>query len=517
MLKHSAPHNTRRRLRACVVSAGLLGIGLAIAAIGCSRSQPKNAAVSPEARAPSIILILIDTFRADRVGAWGNKDGLTPALDRLAAEGTVFERVYAASPWTMPSVGSLFSGVYPSVHKATSYKVATGKEQLGAGEVSAFSPDLTTIAESLSAAGYQTAAFVSNPFIVKQHGFDQGFDVFNESFVARTAPADQVNAAAVEWLSHRDDRRPFFLYLHYMDTHAPYQADPSYEEAQLSRTEAISDRRELSEFERKKFAGYYAKSMRRHVNDPRHTRLSTTAEYWNGRYDACVSQVDAYIGELREKLAQAGILDEALLLITADHGEALGEHEYWGHGVTAWNNQLHVPVILRRPGLVPAGRRVEQVVSLVDVSATVRDFAGAASPSPTQSRSLRPLLSGNAAESRAVFAEAVNTQPGLFVVIEGHWKLLYWTKKQAHALYDLQADPRELTEVGESNPQIVARLTALLTDQLRQSSEYGRGIRATSSDLSSGQSSRLSALGYAGGGESDDNAEAPASQPAEEP
>jgi len=501
-----------------VVRAGAaLGLLLTsfLLCFGCTR-EGESGVAAHAARRPSIILILIDTFRADRVGAWGNGNKLTPALDRLAAEGAVFERAYAPSPWTMPSVGSLFSGVYPSVHKATSYKVAVGKEELGAGEVSAFSPDLTTIAEQLSEAGYQTAAFVSNPFIVEQHGFSQGFTHFDASYVARTAPAGAVNTGAIRWLEQRDPARPFFLYLHYMDTHAPYQAGREFEEAQLAKTEALAERRPLSEFERTKFGGYYGKSMRRHANDPRHTRLAATAEYWNGRYDACVAQVDAYIGEFRDKLGALGLLDDTLVIVTADHGEALGEHEYWGHGVTAWNNQLHVPVLLRLPGEVPAGRRVRDVVSLLDVAATVRDYAGLRAPAVSQASSLRPLLGGSDEPPRTVFAEAVNTQPGLRVVIEGDWKLLYWTDSQQGALYNLARDPEERTDVSEANPDVRARLADALVAQLERNEKLGHGVRESTSDLSSGQSARLSALGYVGGS-ADDESQTPASGPTSAP
>ena len=443
-----------------------------------------------------MILILIDTLRADYLGCYGGDADLTPTLDRIASEGVLFERATAPSPWTLPSVASLFSGYYPSVHKADNYKAVTGKHG-GAAGVQVFGEQFDTLAEIAAEHGYATGAFVSNPFIVRRSGFAQGFERFE--FVGDRAPGTDVTRAALQWLRERDPQRPFLAYLHYMEPHAPYIADRSIVEGLLDQVEAAGRRHELSEDQKAKYRKYLQRSMRPYLHDARHVALMHTQEYWRARYAACVRQVDQRVEALRSELLEQGLWESACVVIVADHGEALGEHTLFGHGASAYQHQLNVPFLIRLPSAAPAGARVSQTVGLFDAMPTILDYLGLPAPADIQARSLRGLIDGAASDPRTAFAEAVNTQPGLKIVLDGDWKLLAHTDASRYELFNLKDDPGELSNVAGSHPKQLAKLKALLDAQLAENERLGATVAVETAEVSEAEMRRLSALGYTGG------------------
>lgn len=472
--------------------------------VGCSREA---AAVDTQAPRPNVIFILIDTLRADRLGAYGPQRQLSPTLDEIAREGVLFERATATAPWTLASVASLFSGCYPTVHKATDYRSVAGPRDQNAGKVKAFSKQFTTLAEAFQEAGYQTAAVSANPFIIPRHGFGQGFDSFDALAGATHAPGDEVNRSALEWLARREHQRPFLLYLHYMDPHAPYRAAPEFLDPLIDKVRRTPNRRPLTNEERTAYRSYFVKSSIEFGDNQVHRRLRRTVEYWNARYDAGVMQVDAHIAALRDELRRQGLWDDALLIVTADHGEALGEHGTWGHGTTAYQDQLHVPLMLRWKGQLPPGQRIATGVRHFDVYPTLFDYLGMSAPADIQAVSLRGVIEGREGADRLAFAEAVNTQPFLKAMVQGDWKLLYQADQRTGQLFNLKNDPGELQDCRTEHAAQLARLTREIQAQMAANEKRAEGVQETDAAVSEEDARRLEALGYLGSS-SDEDAEA---------
>ncbi len=489
---------------------------------GCERkTQPRPAATEhqeskaadravPERSArPTILFVLFDTLRADRVGAYGHQPSLTPTMDALAAEGVVFEHAIAPAPWTLPSIASLFTGLYPGVHKTTQY-VTVRRDGRVTGRVSRLPARFDTLAERLRRSGYQTAAFVANPFIIPRNGFKQGFDHYDASFVGNDTPGSRVNRAIFAWLDARRDERPLFLYVHYMDTHAPYVADEGLVEAQLQRLEQRprESLRRLTAQEKQERGTYFRKNMLHYVRNPRHRVWFDYADYWAARYDACVRQSDVNLAALIDTLKKRGLWDDALVVLVADHGEALGEHHRWGHGTHAWQNQLAVPLILRWPGHLPAQTRVAATVRLIDVLPTLAGVL-ALPGEPVQGLDLRPWIDGRRGDPLPALSEAVKKQPGLRTMIHGPWKLFGRVQPQRYELYNLADDPLEQHDLAAQLPQKVAELRKLLEQQVAENQRLGRQTQAEHAAASEQEVQRLRALGYTG--------DQPASQPTTRP
>ena len=343
---------------------GLLLSVVALAA-GCSRSRP-----------PNILVIVVDTLRADHVDVDGNGRNLTPFLASLADQGTVFRNAYAQSSWTLPSVASLWTARYPSQHNVT-----TAASLLAAAEV--------TLAEVLHDRGYVTGGFSANTLVTKGRGFAQGFDRYDAYWEDRTDPprpldkesADRVNQRALTWLDAHwrsgAPAAPVFLYLQYMEPHAPYFPPPEVMERVISRR-ADAD------------------SVRRTYQD----MLSAHPERWNGAdpaalevirtaYDAEVESLDGHIRNLFTALAARGFLQHAIVVVTADHGEELHDHGELGHCRTLYDELIRVPLLV-----LDTTRHerhdVRDIVSLIDVAPTVLTLAGIPLPAAFEGHALSP-------------------------------------------------------------------------------------------------------------------------------
>ncbi len=456
----------------------------------------------PAARPPNIVFILVDTLRADHLGTHGRADAQTPVIDALAAEGVVFERANATAPWTLPSVASLFTGVYPGVHDATQYELGPSRGESGmeVAGVSTLNEAFDTLAEQLQHAGYATAACSANPFIVERNGFAQGFEHFDSSFAANTTPGGVVNDAAERWLRQRDPTRPFFLYLHYMDVHAPYRVRPETLAGPLLTLDQQPDKRGLTRAELTGHPGYFAKTRQLYLRDPLHEQNAQYAEYYQCLYAGCVREMDHWLSELRQRLDALGIWRDALIIFTADHGEALGEHRIWTHGLSAHQNQLHVPMIVRWPGQVPAGRRVPAVVRLFDLMPTVLELAGAPLPQGLQAESLVALLREDSpAADRLAFAEAVKQDSSQRAVIVGEWKLLVSRQHPDGQLFHLREDPQEQRDLAAQHSERVTALRARLDQQTAANADHPRPTaQSQRAPLTPAEVQRLRALGYGG-------------------
>lgn len=334
---------------------------------GCSSSPP-----------PNILVIVIDTLRADRADFYDTHRDLTPFLASLADHGTVFWRAYAQSSWTLPSVASLWTSRYQSQHNVT-----TANSVLADTE--------RTLAEVLHERGYLTGGFSANTLVTKQRGFGQGFDQY-DAYLEDThqprkpfakEPADRLNQRSLAWLDthwvHQNSAAPVFLYLQYMEPHAPYMPPPEILERLMSRHANADELRQT-----------YGDML--FVHHERWERPDAEAlSVIRDTYDAEVMSLDGHIRELFAELGQRGFLRNAIVVITADHGEELMDHGALGHCKTLYDEVIRVPLLL----VTPNQRErldVHSVVSLIDIAPTVLGLSGIPVPASFEGRPLGAFL-----------------------------------------------------------------------------------------------------------------------------
>jgi arylsulfatase A-like enzyme len=467
-------------------------VGLAVC-VGCRHPAPPPP--------PNVLLVVVDTLRADRLGCYGNHDGLTPFLDSLAARGHLFRRAYAASSWTNPSVASLMTSRYQSQHGVIAFN-------------SVLSDDEVTVAEALHAAGYTTGGFSANGLIGPLLGYGQGFDVYRAHWVQpdedrprylwMPARADVINAEAVAWIErlwqHGPPAMPVLLYVQYMEPHTPY-APP---EAFLDRALHGRPRPDLDDLNGLAFVG--------HLEDvPDDTLADIRAVY-----DAEVMAVDAAIRDLFAALAARGFLDRALVVVTADHGEELKDHGLMGHDKTLYEEVIHVPLIVLTPGET-RGAVSDAIVSLVDVAPTLVDAVPAEIPERFAGKSLRDELAaadgvgtrlrrlfGRARASgteRAAYSELVKTpeedatriRPHERAIVVGERKLIVGVHGERE-FYRLDVDPGERHAASEAGPDGAALESRMATLRAETATVRTRADRVPLDDQTR---ERLRALGYA--------------------
>lgn len=374
------------------------------------------AACGGEPRRPNVLVYLVDTLRADQLGLYGSSRDTSPRLDAFARRAVVFDRAFASLSWTRPSVASLLTGLHPQAH--------------GVRDMDDLMADrLFTMAEAFQAAGYETAGFSSSVMAAPRYNFAQGFDHFLYLDRSRYfpdpsrrgrfdyVPVPHVFRAVAEWLA-RPHARPFFLYVHTMEPHSRYAAPRAY----------------------------------------RHWGNRAAA-----RYDAEVRFADDYFGRLVDLLDERGLLDDTLVVFTADHGEELGERGNFTHGHTLYNELLRVPLVFRHPAFAP-GRR-DEVVRLLDVLPTLAEWlALPLGGARLQGRSFLPLLEGGRlppGPARVVFAQArYRRLDAESLEMEG-MKLIHVVRdrdgpRDAWELYDVARDPGERHDLAAKLPEVVA-------------------------------------------------------------
>ncbi len=316
---------------------------------------------------PDIVLIVLDTVRADHLGMYGYDRQTSPQLDVWSKDARVWEHGQANGAWTLPSHASLFTGLPPREHGA--HGTPIGARALA----SALHPDKPTLAERLQAAGYRTAGIAGNrAFLDSAWGLSRGF----ESWICEQLPrdprglgyssGDRITALAKSWLGQKD-RRPRFLFLNYMDAHSPWMPREGYVR------EGDPIRRSLLPF-RPDWTKYTTKMMAQRVVDP------AMLAVWTAAYDASLRYLDAQVGELLQSLPALGVGPEDYVVIVSDHGEYLGEHFLIEHSKDVYEPVLHVPVIMRGPG-IPSGRDAA-LIQLSDIAPRIFEWTGAALENP---------------------------------------------------------------------------------------------------------------------------------------
>ena len=404
-------------------------LGLIALAVGACRSEPP--------KPTDVVMIVVDTLRADRLGRYGYTKGLTPALDRFADRGVRFAHAYSATSWTNPSVASLFTSRYPSQHRISDFD-------------SRLSDNEMTIAERLSAAGFATAGFTANWRLSTELGYSQGFKTWRTFFNPPKARGEALRNAALAWIDGPDAKGQRLLYLQYMEPHTPLSPPPA-QRARLAPGVSDEEVGKLNEWAVKIWPSPLPAEEMQNLF---------------ALYDAEVAAVDEEIGRLFDALEKRKIFDRALVIVTADHGEEFVEHGIFGHGSSLFNPAVHVPLIIAGPGIA-AGVVVNENVSLVDVAPTVLELTGATPEPHFEGRSLVPLLRQGAKPS-ASQVDIVLQLPGTSSkwdrrvhtegLMRGSKKLLV-SSKGAGELYDLGQDPDEKNPAG---PPAGAALQAAL-------------------------------------------------------
>jgi len=344
---------------------------------------------------PNILLITIDTLRADHLSCYGYARQTSPNIDRLAAEGTLFWNAYTPIPLTGPSHISLMTALFPQQHGATinGMRMSTN-------------PRPATLARILHRLGYKTAAFVSAwPLKKSVTGLGQGFDVYNQKFTYRyklvnsARNASEVGSAARRWLK-RKAREAFFLWVHYFDPHEPRVLHPEFADLPPA-------------------GGSPPGELRLRVLMPADRAERVTA------YDSEIACADNDLGKMLQLLRELGLQDRTLIVLAADHGESLGEHNYVGHGDHVYQPIVRIPMIMSYTNFIPRGKTVSEGVSLLDVMPTILDYAGIGVRLPVEGRSLRPLIeqAGPRRIERPVYFVTYSEPP----LLPPNWLSWIWT------------------------------------------------------------------------------------------
>ena len=422
----------------------------------------------------NVILVVSDTTRRDRLGIYGGP-ARTPVFDGFARRNLYFENASSQAPWTKPAVATLLTGLYPSQHGVRSHpNLRRGRTALKSDVLPA---SLVTLPEVLSAAGFQTAAVVSNPWLTEGLGFEQGFESYSDDFASRHAPGREVSEAALRWLDRRSNGRPFFLYLHYMDSHRPYP--PIAEERLERRREVIEeDHRPLSSQARRDI-GIMAR-----LADGRPAKaagLPVNLALIELAYDGGVKEFDAALGVLLDGLARREVLRDSAVLVLSDHGEALYRRGWGGHGSTLYDGQIAIPLAAQLPGVATRGA-VSCPVGSIDVLPSLCVYLGLDCPQPIFGTSfLSPPRRKDGRSPRYLVSEGVIGKPEHRSIRNRDYKLIYQPyggpgeerlgrSPDPWALFDLSEDPSETRDLLDEEPRDAEAEAAfeVLADRLRQ-------------------------------------------------
>jgi arylsulfatase A-like enzyme len=468
------------------------------------QAQPAPASAAPR---PNILFLLIDTLRGDKLGCAGYGRNLSPTMDAIAAEGVMFQQAVAQSPWTQPSVVSLFTAMYPgAILPVDEYRKSFDAVRRGATPVRVLDEHYATIASALQWHGYQTAAITANPYVTRVFGLARGFEHFDETLATQDAAAGLLSDAACRWLQQRDSSRPFFLYLHYMDVHGPYNAGPEFLDPLLEMVDAMPQREQLTDNQLHQLDPRYLATMPPVYTDPaRHERLWRTREYWEARYEAGVAEMDHHLAALRGRLAEMGLWDDLVVIVTADHGEGLGEHVLFEHGFSTHHTELHVPLIIRWPGAIAAGGRVAETVRLMDVAPTLLDLLDVAPMKDVQAVSLVPYIRGDPPpEPLTGLSEGLKIARRQVALYRGEWKLALPIEPPVQLLYHFTEDPLERRNLAGQDPDMLGMLLQMEAEQRAENDRLATAAQRQSIELSPEQLRRLRSLGYVGDEEPDE-------------
>jgi len=402
--------------------------------------------------ASNVLLLTVDTLRADHLTPYGYERGTSPALDSLASGAVVFESAQASSSWTLPALASVMTGHYTSTHGCWKRR-------------SRLSPAFETLTEVLRDGGYDTACVVSHIFLARNYGLQQGFVHFDTAFDRAEAHEDthvsspRVTREGVAWIENKaggEDRAPWFLWLHYFDPHFKYVVHEGQEPS--FGTDGVED-----------------------------------------LYDNEILFTDRHIGRVLDALERTGLAPRTVVVFFADHGEEFDDHGGKYHGHTLHEELTRIPLIIRAPG-VSAGR-VAHPVRTVDIMPTVLELVGLEVPEGLAGASLVPSLSGEVQDLPALAElRLFGTAHHYDSLVAGEWKLIVGREEGRAALYQLSRDPNEQSDVAAAFPERVNELRERMRAMIGEAEDASHAYAPVADlDLSGSEAHQLKALGYTDG------------------
>ncbi len=476
-------------------AAGLVLLVLA-AGYGISATPPRITAdaapplpaLDPSRPQRNVVLISLDSLRADHVGAYGYERDTSPSFDRFAREGVLFRNAISTSSWTLPTHLTMF----------------TGRSQLAHGVVEdtrVLSPAIPTLGEIFHAAGYATAGFVSGPYLAGHYGYARGMDAYAdlsagwgkgaEARAAVLSPA--INEKGLAWLDE-PHTQPFFLFLHYFDIHYDYVPPAPYDKMFDPDYTGTMDGRFFIE--------------RKDVNPKMPAR---DLEHILALYDGEIRFTDDHVGRVLDRLREKNLLDSTVVMIVADHGDEFFEHGNKGHHRTVYDEVLHVPMAIRLPGGEHAGEKIDAQTSLIDVFPTLLAAAGIQRPAEAEGQNLLAWIAGERPAREAIYSDFYDKRGFNLQVARRtpdaktiqHFNRITHPKRGALEYYDLADDPRERDDRADQKPaearSSVQSMTGWLDEQwLSHRRTEARAGGESSIEIDEETKKRLESLGYVG-------------------
>jgi arylsulfatase A-like enzyme len=460
---------------------GILCAALTLGSGGCNEyAEP---APAPKVVSPNVILVVLDTLRADHLSQYGYSRATSSELDAFAAKATRFTNAHAPASWTRPSMASIFTGAHPIRHGIVSHKMALAEAW-------------ETLAERLKASGYKTYGMSLNPNVSRSVKLDQGFDVFEELFSDVTDEYPDVADLMSRARSHLNlhpEGQPFFIYLHPMNVHGPYRVPEKQSEQLLGHSPS----------KRFKYSGKLMKGILK--KDDLGLREEMTTDHitsLNEQYDVAISYTTKRVAGFLDFLDKKGLYDDALVIIVSDHGEELFDHGGFSHGYTLYEEVLDVPLFIKLPGQ-STRQVIESPASLIDLLPTILDIADIQPPSGIDGQSLRPMIDGSG-------LPASNDTPMIFdvnwekrcianAVTQWPWKMIsttrsYERKTPVVELYNLEEDPKEKHDLAADHPKRIEELQKVLDERIAQLE--ATAITSEISTPTDSELEQLKALGY---------------------
>lgn len=468
---------------------------LSLIALACGKPKPTSKI------GPNLLLISVDTLRSDRLGCYGYGRVTSPIIDLIAEQGVLFENAFSASPKTTPSHMSIMTGLYPRAHNVYMWELSPEGRYSGRK----LSEKVTTLAEILKENGYTNVAFTGGANVAGRIGFDRGFEIYDET-------ADTIGAC--RWLEGNADKK-FFLFYHTYYTHDPYlppppydtKYDPGYSGSMPTRQKLMD---ELGIQEGEDWHGIWQLLQKRFwstidLTDPADRR------HVNALYDGAINYVDnELIRALINSLKKAGVLDNTLIVFTSDHGEEFLEHGRLEHN-SIYREVASIPLIMRLPEILPAGKRIKQLARTIDILPTILDLLGILSQTSIQGKTLLPAILADRQLNLTAAADFNDYAPPVIESIrDGDWFLLMDQRQTIKdeniqkrvmpffTLFNTREDPKEMNDLSAKFPDVAVRLRKQIRAQRLESSkkhtEEAAGQKSAAMDIKN--IDRLKALGY---------------------
>lgn len=431
---------------------------------------PAVAASRAQFASSNVLLVILDAGGARHFGCYGYKRRTTPNIDRIAAEGVLFERAYSPAVFTLSAMASVWTSQLPDRHHG------------GVSYDAALPAAVPTLAAIVSAAGINTAAFIGNNMAGTVFGLDRGFS----EFYRLSYRAEVLREYLYGWLS-RNTKRRFLAYVHYREPHFPYDPPPPFDTLFGPDTPLpASAKTDSTWLER--------------VNDGSHQPTAAEMDHLERLYDGNLASVDHEIGLLRKHLESLGLWDRTVVVIAADHGEAMYEHGFIGHNEQVYEESVRVPLIVHfPPGTIPGGRRADALTGLLDIAPTIGDVLGipkSRTPSFDGRSLLEAAAGGTDQPPGALLCRTVGPQPH-YALVDGRYKYMYNMRGADEQLYDLARDPGERTDILQAEPVEAAYCRQRLFERLLAlPGRMGTSAPATTWSVPADQLESLRALGY---------------------